>query len=163
MLQQSVSPTGKDMEKIVDKYGNMLFKICLVILCNEYDAEDAVQETLIKYITKSPTFNDLEHEKAWLITVATNNCKNMRRFKFMHQHMDISNFQLYSKDEENYGLLDILMRLPYKYKTVLLLYYVEGYKIKEIADILKISVAATKKRLQRGRESIRDKYGKENE
>ena len=163
MLQQSVRPTGKDMEGIVDKYGNMLFKICFVILCNEHDAEDVVQETLIKYITKSPTFNDLEHEKAWLITVATNNCKNMRRFKFMHQHMDISNLQLYSKDEENYGLLDILMRLPYKYKTVLLLYYVEGYKVNEIADILKISASATKKRLQRGRESIRDKYGKENE
>lgn len=163
VLQKSVRPTGKDIEGIVDKYGNILFKICLVILCNEYDAEDAVQETFIKYLTRSPNFNDLEHEKAWLITVATNNCKNMRRFKFMHQHIDISNLQLYSKDEENYGLIDLLMKLPYKYKIVLLLFYVEGYKVDEIANILKISVSATKKRLQRGRECIRDRYRKENE
>ena len=47
--------------------------------------------------------------------------------------------------------------------TVLLLYYVEGYKVDEIANILKISVSATKKRLQRGREIIRDRYRKENE
>lgn len=163
VLQQSVRPTGNDIEEIVDKYGNMLFKLCLVILCNEYDAEDAVQETLIKYLTKAPTFKDIEHEKAWLITVATNQCKNMRRFHFMHPHVNISNLQLYSKDEENYGLLDLLMKLSSKHKTVLLLYYVEGYKVDEIANILKISVSATKKRLQRGREIIRDRYRKENE
>lgn len=163
VLQQSVRPTEIDMERIIDKYGNMLFRICLVILCNEYDAEDVVQETFIKYLTKSPTFKDSEHEKAWLITVATNFCKNIRRFKLMHQHINISKLQLYSKDEANYGLLDLLMKLPNKHKTVLLLYYVEGYKVDEIANILKISSSAVKKRLQRGRELIRDRYGKENE
>ncbi len=162
MLHKSVRQTEKDIERIVDKYGNMLFKICLVILCNDYDAEDVVQETIIKYLTKSPTFNDLEHEKAWLITVATNCCKNMRRFNFKRSHIDISDLQLYSKDEESYGLLEILMKLPDKYKTVLLLYYVEGYKVDEVAAILKISDSAVKKRLQRGRELIRERYGKEN-
>lgn len=162
MLHQSVRPTEKDIEEIVDKYGNMLFKICLVILSNDYDAEDAVQETVIKYLTKSPTFHDLEHEKAWLITVATNCCKNMRRFNFKRSHMDISDLELYSNDEGSYGLLEILMKLPDKYKSVLLLYYVEGYKVDEVAAILKISVSAVKKRLQRGRELIRARYGKEN-
>lgn len=163
MLQQSVRPTETDVKRIVDKYGNMLFKICLIILCNEYDAEDAVQDTIIKYLTKSPTFHDAEHEKAWLITVATNRCKNMRRFNFMRQHIDISDLQLYSKDVENYGLLDLLMKLPNKHKTVLLLYYVEGYKVDELVTILNISASAIKKRLQRGRELIRERYRKENE
>ncbi|EKN71736.1 ECF subfamily RNA polymerase sigma-24 subunit [Neobacillus bataviensis LMG 21833] len=54
----------EDSERIVDIYGNMLFRICFVILCNQYDAEDAVQDTFIKYLTKSPTFRDLEHENA---------------------------------------------------------------------------------------------------
>lgn len=163
MLQQSVRPTETDLERMVDIYGNMLFRICFVILCNQHDAEDAVQETFIKYLTKSPTFRDVEHEKAWLITVATNHCKNKRRFNFMHKHMNISDLQLFSKNEENYGLLDLLMKLPDKHKIVLLLYYVEGYRVEEVATILSITESAVKKRLQRGRELIRERYRKEKE
>lgn len=162
LLQQSVWSTELDIERIVDKYGNMLFRICLVILCNEKDAEDVVQDTFIKYLTKSPTFHDSEHEKAWLITVATNRCKNVRRFNLIRKHIDISDLQLYCKDVENYGLLDQLMKLPNKHKTVLLLYYVEGYKVDEIAILLNITASAVKKRLQRGRELIRERYRKEN-
>lgn len=163
MLQQAVWSTGQDIERIIDTYGNMLFRICLVILCNENDAEDVVQDTFINYLTKSPTFHDSEHEKAWLITVATNRCKNMRRFNLMRRHIDISDLQLYSKDVESYGLLDQLMKLPNKYKIVLLLYYVEGYKVDEIAILLNITSSAVKKRLQRGRTLLRESYRKEND
>jgi RNA polymerase sigma factor (sigma-70 family) len=162
MLQQAVWSTGQDIERVVDTYGNMLFRICLVILCNEKDAEDVVQDTFITYLTKSPSFHDSEHEKAWLITVATNRCKNMRRFNLMRRHIDISDLQLYSKDVESYGLLDHLMKLPIKYKIVLLLYYVEGYKVDEIATLLNITSSAVKKRLQRGRVLIKENYRKEN-
>jgi len=163
MLQQLVWSNELDIERIVDKYGNMLFRMCLVILCNENDAEDVVQDTFITYLTKSPPFNDSEHEKAWLITIATNRCKNMRRYNIIRKHMDINDLQLYCKDDENYGLIEHLMRLPDKHKIVLLLYYVEGYKVDEIAKILGITTSAVKKRLQRGRELIREKYRKENE
>jgi len=163
MLQQLVWSNELDIERIVDKYGNMLFRMCLVILCNENDAEDVVQDTFITYLTKSPPFNDSEHEKAWLITIATNRCKNMRRYNIIRKHMDINDLQLYCKDDENYGLIEHLMRLPNKHKIVLLLYYVEGYKVDEIAKILGITTSAVKKRLQRGRELIRERYRKENE
>lgn len=163
MLQQVAWSDELDVERIVDTYGNMLFRICLVMLSNEKDAEDVVQDTFITYLTKTPTFNDSEHEKAWLITIATNRCKNMRRYNFIRKHMDISDVQLYSKDDENYGLLDQLMKLPNRHKIVLLLYYVEGYKVDEIANILTITVSAVKKRLQRGRELLRERFRKENE
>lgn len=162
-LQQVVWSTELDVERIVDTYGNMLFRICLVLLSNEKDAEDVVQDTFITYLTKSPIFNDAEHEKAWIITIATNRCKNMRRYNIIRRHMDINELQLYCKREEDYGLLDQLMRLPTKQKIVLLLHYVEGYKVDEIAKILAITASAVKKRLQRGRELLREKYRKENE
>ncbi|MBD7985559.1 RNA polymerase sigma factor [Sporosarcina sp. Sa2YVA2] len=162
MLQQ-VWSAELDVERIVDTYGNMLFSICLVILCNEKDAEDVVQDTLITYLTKSPTFNDSEHEKAWLIKIATNRCKNMRRYNIIRKHIDINDLQLYSKNVKNHDLLDHLMRLPTKLKVVLLLHYVEGYKVDEIAKILTITTSAVKKRLQRGRELLRESYRKENE
>ena len=162
-MAQLVWTTEGDVERIVNKYSNMIFRICLVILCNENDAEDVVQDTFIKYLTKSPTLHDSEHEKAWLITVATNLCKNKRRFNFKHKHLDISDLQLYCNDVENYGLLDHLMKLPNKHKPVLLLYYVEGYKVDEIASLLNITGSTVKKRLQRGRELIRERYRKEHE
>ncbi|MCM3709554.1 RNA polymerase sigma factor [Sporosarcina luteola] len=162
-MQQVVWSTELDVEQMVDTYGNMLFRICLVLLSNEKDAEDVVQDTFITYLTKSPNFNDAEHEKAWLITIATNRCKNMRRYNIIRKHMDINDLQLYSKEDENYGLLDHLMRLPTKHKVVLLLHYVEGYKVDEIAKILTITTSAVKKRLQRGRELLRERYRKENE
>lgn len=162
-LQQVVWSTELDVERIVETYGNMLFRICLVLLSNEKDAEDVVQDTFITYLTKSPIFNDAEHEKAWLITIATNRCKNMRRYNIIRRHMNINDLQLYSKRKESYGLLDQLIRLPTKEKIVLLLHYVEGYKVDEIAKILTITSSAVKKRLQRGREILRERYRKENE
>lgn len=163
MMQHSAESTGLAIDRVIDTYGNMLFRICLVFLCNEQDAEDVVQETFIKYVEKSPTFLDSEHEKAWLITVATNRCKNMKRYNFIRKHLDIHELQLYCKDEENLGLLELLMKLPKKHKMVLLLHYVEGYKVDEIANILHISSSAVKKRLQRGRELIKQSYREENE
>lgn len=162
MLRQKWSDE-RDAKRMVDTYGNMLFSICLVILCNEKDAEDAVQDTFMTYVTKSPTFNDSEHEKAWLITIATNRCKNMRRYNIIRKHIDINDLQLNSKNNQNHDLLDHLMRLPTKHKVVLLLHYVEGYKVDEIAKILTITTSTVKKRLQRGRVLLRERYRKENE
>ena len=70
----------RHIEYAVEKYSQMLFRICYGILCNKEDAEDAVQETFLKYMTKAPLFRDSDHEKAWLIKVATNISKNMSRF-----------------------------------------------------------------------------------
>ena len=164
-MEQLISTTEIeiDINRMIDTYGNMLFRICLVILCNESDAEDAVQDTFIKYLSKAPTFNDSEHEKAWLITVATNRCKNMRRYNIIRRHLDINDLQIYCKDKESYGLLEALMKLPHKLKAVLLLHYVEGYKVEKIAEILNITGPAVKKRLQRGRELIRQNYREEEE
>ena len=71
--------TSDNVREAVDEYGNMLYRLCLVMLRNTADAEDAVQETFIKYMLSSPPFNDDEHEKAWLITVASNKCRDMLR------------------------------------------------------------------------------------
>lgn len=162
ILDREIQLNEADLDRIITTYGDMLFRICLVILSNERDAEDVVQETFITYFTKKPTFQELEHEKAWLITVATNRCKNIQRFNIIRKQINIDHLQLYSSEVYNYDLLEDLMRLSPKHKTVLVLYYVEGYKINEIAEILNITSAAVKKRLQRGREGLRENYRREN-
>ena len=61
-----------DVERIVNEYGDMLYRLCALMLKNESDAEDVVQETIVKYYQKAPAFADQEHEKAWLTRVAAN-------------------------------------------------------------------------------------------
>ncbi len=145
----------------VERYGDMLYRICLLTLRNSADAEDAVQETFIKYIQKSPEFNDGDHEKAWLITVATNKCRDMLRYRSRHQTESEELLLTYAIEKEESGILDALMELSEKYKTPLMLFYIDGYKIDEIADIMGISVSAAKMRLSRGRKLLEEKYRKE--
>lgn len=150
-----------DIENIIDTYGNVLFRLCLIMLGNAYDAEDAVQETLIKYLQKAPDFKDKEHEKAWLIKVAANKCKDMLRFRTRHMMVDIESIKEFTKDDSDSGILEALMILPEKFRIVLVLYYVEQYKTEEIAEMIGKSVSAVKMRLQKGRRLLKDIYQKE--
>ena len=146
----------KDIREVVIKYSDMLYKICLVILCNEHDVQDAIQDTFCRYLEKKPDFGDEGHEKAWLIKVATNICRDMIRFRVRHPKVSIDEIETILAAPEQRETLKELLELPIKNKTVIYLHYVEGYSIKEIADILGITESAVKSRLLRGRKQMRD-------
>ncbi len=146
----------KDIREVVIKFSDMLYKICLVILCNEQDVQDAIQETLCKYLEKEPVFRDEEHEKAWLIKVATNICRDMIRFRVRHPKVPIDEVENILVAPEQRQTLKELLELPVRHKTVIYLHYVEGYSVKEISDILGITESAVKSRLLRGRKQMRD-------
>ena len=156
-MDNSIQPAD-EIEYVITTYSDMIFRVCLVILCNEADAKDATQETFLKYITKAPSFNDSEHQKAWLIRVATNICKDMCRFKKRHTHVNIDELSDYYQVPESASVLEDVLSLPPKYKVVIYMYYIEGYDVTSIASIVGISVSATKKRLQRGREMLKLEY-----
>lgn len=160
MNDTSVRPTDS-IERVVKTYGNMLFRLCLSKTGNESDAEDAVQETMMKYLYKSPKFTDEEHEKAWLIRVATNKCRDIIRYRKRHQTEDIDEIGEIAVKGENSGIFDALMSLPDKYRTVLLLYYAEEYTTEEIAKIIGRTASAVKMRLRKGRKMLADVYRKE--
>ena len=160
MERLSVRPTD-NVEAIVHIYGNTLFRLCLVMLGNDTDAEDAVQETIIKYLKKIPSFENSQHEKAWLITVAKNVCRDMLRFKHRHPYINFESLENVSFDSSDYGILEALMSLPGKFRLVLTLYYVEGYRIEDIAHIIKRTPSAVKMRLQKGRKLLEESYRKE--
>ena len=152
---------AKDIDEAVREYGDSLFRYCLVILGNVQDAQDAVQETFIRYIRKRPLFDNSEHEKAWLLKVAANRCKDMIRFRISHQTVNIEEISIMAKEKENTGIIDALMSLPEKLRSVLLLYYVEGYKTEEIAEMINRSPSAVKMRLMKGRALLKEAYERE--
>lgn len=153
-------PSDKTEEKI-EMYADMLFRICFVMLKNENDAEDAVQNTFLKYINKAPEFESPGHEKAWLIKVASNECKDMKRSSLRHTHSDISKIQTSVTDPESCGILEALMDIPEKFRMALVLHYVEGYGVRDIADMTGRSESAVKMRLKKGRRLLEERYRRE--
>ena len=160
MKNTSARPAD-DIERIVYMYGNMLFRLCFITLGNAADAEDIVQETLIKYLQKEADFENEEHEKAWFIKVATNKCKDMLRFRSNHPVVNIEEINELTNDISSSGILDALMSLPDKFRIVLVLYYVEECSIKDIAKVIGRTESAVKMRLQKGRRLLREVYGRE--
>lgn len=158
MNELSVRPTDKDLENLVLAYSNMLFKLCFTMLCNNADAEDAVSEVVVRYIIRAPQFNDEEHKKAWLLRTAANLCKDMLRQRKRRSHVNLDDVQDYCTSEESTSLINEILSLPQKYKTVIHLHYIEGYKTGEIAEILSITPQAVRKRLQYGRNMLRIEY-----
>lgn len=145
----------EDLSRKYDLYGDMLFRLCMVLLCRKEDAEDVVQETFIKYLQKHPGFQSSEHEKAWFIRVATNASRDRRRSSFFRTSVSLDEISEYSDTQEQLQVLEELMRLPSRYKTVLYLHYIEGYRLKEIANIMGMTEGAVKTSLFRGRERLK--------
>lgn len=153
--------TADSIDKIVNFYGDMLFRLCLITLGNPHDAEDAVQETFIAYLRKDPVFKNDEHQKAWLIKVATNKCKDTLRYKNRHSELNIDDLNEFATTHTDSDIINALMTLPEKFRTVLVLYYVEGYTTKEIAGIINRTPSAVKMRLQKGRRLLEESYREE--
>ena len=150
----------KDAEHLVNTYGDMIYRICLVSLRNHADAEDAVQEVFLKYLIHAPDFDSPEHEKAWLITVALNHCRNMLRSRKI---IPTDPEQLHPPENtpEQNEVLDDLLKLPEKFRIVLILHYIEGYPLNEIAKMIHKSPSAVKMRISKGKKLLAELYRKE--
>ncbi len=148
------------MEELINTYGNLLWRTGIMMLGEPQDVQDMIQEVLLKYLQKKPVFRDAEHEKAWLLRVMMNLCKDMLRFRSRHTYFPIDELETEisgAADAENREILEEIAMLPHKWKAVLLLHYIEGYSLKEIASILSVSENAVKKRMQRAKEALKKK------
>ena len=146
----------ENIKQTVARYGDMLMKTCFALLGNRYDAEEAVQETFLSYMVTKKEFRDEEHTKAWLLRVAVNKSKNILRSRHRRLYVNLEDIQEVVAEEEKQEMLTEIMQLPYPIKTAIHLHYYEGYTCKEIGDIVGATEAAVKKRLQKGRELLRD-------
>ena len=152
---------AEDLETIFERYGDLLYRLCILMLKNESDAEDVIQETLIKFYRKAPVFENADHEKAWLIRVATNECRDLLRFRVRHPLAEVEQIMVASEDSADSGILEALASLPEKYRLVLTLYYIEDCPIEDIATIIGRTPSAVKMRLQKGRRLLEKVYREE--
>ena len=150
-------PDDTRIENIINLYGDLLYRTGIMILGNPQDVQDVLQEVMLKVLQKMPEFHDSEHEKAWLLRVTINLCKDMLRFRFRHHYIQIDELEIEAVDTDDRQLLQEIIHLPPRWRIVLLLHYVEGYSLKEIADILSVSENAVKKRMQRAKAGLKKK------
>jgi len=148
--------TKEEFSEKYDRYSPTIYRICALRLGNRQDAEDAVQNTFIKFFYKSPDFDNEKSELAWLIRVAINACKDFQKSFWQKKTVGLAEAAELSVGiiEDAARLIDIFELSP-KNRTVLQLYYYEGYSVAEIADILKISVNGVTSRLTRARQKLR--------
>lgn len=152
---------SQTIEEALDRYGDRLYRLALVMLSRPMDAEDVVQETMIRYLDKLGTFREAEHEKAWLLTVCTNLCRDTLRSRSRHPQVGLDQIPEEGHVPQDRAIWEALMALPEKYREVLVLHAVEGYRTEEIAKIIGKSPSAVKMRLSRGRKLLEGSLGKE--
>ena len=145
----------EEMKTVIGIYGDLLYRTAYVLLGNPHDVQDVLQEVLLKYMEKAPDFHEEAHRKAWLLKVTANLCKDYLRFNRRHAYVNLEELGNIRATSAQQDLLKTIISLPSKWKTVLLLHYVEGYRINEISRMTGLTENAVKKRLQRGREALK--------
>lgn len=145
------------VEEAYGRYADTLYRIAFGILASKEDSEDAVADVFAKYITAPPVLKDTEHEKAWFIRVTVNRCKDIRRRLVIRSYTPLEEItQLAAEDRKDYQTLAEVLRLPEKYKTVILLYYFEDMSIEAISGVLRLTKSGVKMRLSRARELLKN-------
>jgi RNA polymerase sigma factor (sigma-70 family) len=147
--------TGDYFSEVVDKHGGTIIKICRLYLKNSADAEDVFQSVFLKLIEKQPEFHDDEHEKAWLIRVAINKCKDHLKSYWWKNIISIEDYDGAREMDEYSEVFQAVAKLSSKYKILIYMYYYEGYSTVEIAKMLNINEATIRTRLKRAREQLK--------
>lgn len=150
-----------NIEDIFTKYRDSIFAIGFNYFRNSFDADDIVQTTFYKLSRSSNEFDSEEHIRNWLIRVAVNECKSISLSPWKSRRENIDDYvqNLAVTDPDQGALFEEVMKMKKKYRQVLHLFYYEGYKTKEIADILNISESAARTRLSRARELLKNRLG----
>lgn len=149
--------TQEYISELVEKYSDMVLRLAITYLKNIADAQDVCQEVFIKLFNQNKNFNDLEHEKAWIIRVTINECKDVLRTPWERRVVSIEKVILPIKDAESNKIVALVLELPEKYRSVIYLYYFENYSTAEIAKILKRREGTVRTQLRRARELIKTK------
>lgn len=149
-----------DIDDVVRRYADMVYRLALLNMKNKYEAEDAFQEVFLKLYKNMHKIKDEEHLKAWLIRVTVNQCRSMA-VSAWNKHtvsLEMTGEMVEESEHEDYSeVYEAVRELPEKYREVIYLYYYEELQIKEIAKFLKRREATIKTQLARGRKLLNER------
>ncbi len=146
---------------LIEKYGDMILRLCYTYHKNMPDAEDSAQDVFLKILEKLPEFNDEVHEKAWMIRVTINTCKSRLRWFSLRRASSIDDVDIPVMDKygDDRGVLEAVMALPERFRTVIHLYYYEEYSTPEIARLTGRPETTVRSDLHRARKRLKAVLG----
>ncbi len=142
------------LEEQIRAYENTLYRAALAMLGDPQEAEDVVQDTFLRLWEKAPVLESPAHERAWLLKVTVNSCKSRLRAPWRRRTVPLLDSYPAANPEEQV-LLEVIQSLPPKDRTVLHLYYYEGYQTAEIAAMTGWREGTVRSRLARARDRLR--------
>ena len=153
----------EEANRAIGRYADTVRRICMVHLKNESDTEDIFQTVFLKYVLHSAPFESEEHEKAWIIRVTINACKDLLRSFFRSRTVSLDDLleQPDQVPEDHREVLEAVLALPDKYRDVVYLHYYEGYTAPEIGTILHKNPNTVYTLLTRARDELRKMLGGE--
>ncbi len=155
----------REPERLVRGYADLVLRVCYTYLRSTADAEDVCQDTLVKLLLHDEPFRDPGHERAWVIRVAANACRNLLRDRGAHPAVGLDDVpepaaaQVPGEEElrrRDQRVLAAVMALPLPQREAVYLHYYEGYPTREVARIVGATDDAVRQRLSRARASLRE-------
>ena len=129
---------------------------------NHADAEDITQEVFLKIIRHDMRYQSMEHERAWIVRVTINLCRDLLKSKWHKTSVSMEEVSEAQRGScENFteiqdDMMWAVLQLPEKYRNCLYLFYYEDYSIKEIAQSLEMPENTVKTNLKRGRQALKE-------
>lgn len=153
----------EEANRAIDRYADLVRRLCMVHLKNPTDTEDIFQTVFLKYVLSSAVFESSEHEKAWFIRVTLNACRDLLKSFFRSRTVSLDQLVDRPDDlsQEHREVLEAVLSLPAKYRDVVYLHYYEGYTAKEIGGILHKNTNTVYTLLTRARDQLRTALGGE--
>lgn len=152
-----------EVTRAIEAYSDTVKRLCLIHLKNQADTEDIFQTVFLKYALSDLVFESAEHEKAWLIRVTINACKDLLR-SFFRSHtvpLDVLAEQAAPEEEDHSQVLQAVLSLPEKYRQVIYLHYYEGYTAPQIGALLHKNVNSVYTRMNRAKKLLKEALGGE--
>lgn len=156
--------TEHQANRAIERYADLVYKICIVHLKNRADTEDIFQTVFLKYVLYPREFESEEHEKAWIIRVTINACKDLLKSFFRSRTVSLEELDapvIQQLPQQESEVLQAVLELDPKYRDVVYLFYYEQYTAPEIAKILGKMENTVYTRLARARGLLKEKLGGE--
>ncbi len=161
LIRKARQHDSSAFSELMQQYGPSMYKVAKAILKNDEDAADAMQETALSCWEKIGTLKKEQYFKTWLIRILINHCNTIykKRSRYVLDQL-LPESAVWEDAYANVEWMELLRCLKEKYRKVIVLYYVEGFRIREIADLLGISGSAVKERLSTARKNMERYYAR---
>ena len=149
--------------ELMERNSLAMYKVARGILNNDDDVADAIQDTILNCFEKIHTLRSPQYFKTWMIRILINECNQiLGHYKRVNMPGELPEAAGQDASLAEFEFKEMLGLVDEKYRVILILYYVEGFKLSEIAELLDLNENTVKTRLARARDQIRAAYLGEN-